>query len=169
MKSAWVVAVATMAAVAGGALECAHAEKREQTSVKSSQRSVAKSTTAIGDVPNHEVFQETLISAVKYANPDYKVTEEWVFNQVDQTDGAGAHRGYWIHFHEGGEQTYGTYQGNHRTVSNADGSWLSSWEGKHQFTGGTGKYKNIKGAGTYRGKVGSSQVFIEEAREQIEY
>jgi hypothetical protein len=147
----------------------AQAEKREQTSVKTNQRSVAKSTVTIGDVPNHEVLQETLISSIKYSNPDFKVNEEWVFSQTDQVDGSGTHRCYWIDFHQGGEQTYGTCEGAHKTVAKEDGSWLSTWEGKYRYQGGTGKFKNIKGAGTYKGKVGSKEPFIEEAREQVEY
>lgn len=147
----------------------AQAEKREQTSTKTNQRSLAKSTVTISDVPNHEVFQETLISSIKYSNPDFKVNEEWVYSQTDQVDGSGTHRCYWIDFHQGGEQTYGTCEGNHKTVAKDDGSWLSTWEGKYRYVGGTGKYKNIKGAGTYKGKVGSKEAFVEEAREQIEY
>ncbi|MBI3530352.1 MAG: hypothetical protein HY067_20595 [Betaproteobacteria bacterium] len=147
----------------------AQAEKREQTSVKTNQRSVAKSTVTIGDVPNHEVFQETLISSIKYSNPDFKVSEEWVYSQTDQVDGSGTHRCYWIDFHHGGEQTYGTCEGAHKTVAKDDGSWLSTWEGKYRYLGGTGKFKNIKGTGTYKGKVGSKEPFIEEAREQIEF
>ena len=34
-----------------------------------------------------------------------------------------------------------------------DGSWEATWEGTWKATGGTGKFKNIKGGGTYRGKA----------------
>jgi hypothetical protein len=33
------------------------------------------------------------------------------------------------------------------------GAWVQSIEGKWQWTGGTGKFKNIKGGGTYKAKV----------------
>lgn len=168
MKLSYVFITAVTLAFGFSSLS-AQAEKREQTSTKTNQRSVAKSTVTIGDVPNHEVFQETQISSIKYSNPDFRVNEEWVYSQTDQVDGSGTHRCYFIDFHQGGEQTYGTCEGTHKTVAKEDGSWLATWEGKFRYVGGTGKYKNIKGTGTYKGKVGSKESFIEEAREQIEY
>ena len=168
MKVSHVIAL-VLTAVFGASSFSAQAEKREQTSTKTNQRSMTKSSVTIGDVPNHEVYQETLISSMRYSNPDFKINEEWVYSQTDQVDGSGTHRCYWIDFHQGGEQTYGTCEGAHKTVPTADGGWLSTWEGKYRYVGGTGKYKNIKGSGTYKGKVGSKEAFIEEAREQIEF
>ncbi len=168
MKLSYVL-IAALTVAFGVSSFSAQAETLEQTSIKTNQRSVAKSTVTIGDVPNHEVFQETLISSIKYSSPDFKVNEEWVYSQTNQVDGSGTHRCYWIDFHQGGEQTYGTCEGAHKTAVKEDGSWLSTWEGKYRYVGGTGKYKNIKGAGTYKGKVGSKEAFIEEAREQIEF
>jgi hypothetical protein len=36
-----------------------------------------------------------------------------------------------------------------------------TWEGTYQTNGGTGKFKNIKGAGTYRGKATAQEAFSE--------
>jgi hypothetical protein len=43
---------------------------------------------------------------------------------------------------------------------------MSTWEGTYKIIGGTGKFKNIKGSGTYRGKAtaeGASEEFEGEA------
>ena len=48
-----------------------------------------------------------------------------------------------------------------------DGSWEgATFEGTWKFNGGTGKFKNVKGGGTYRGKAtpeGASSEFEGEA------
>jgi hypothetical protein len=147
----------------------AQAEKREQTYVKTGSRTVSKSAMTLSESPNHEISQEVQLHTSKYANPDFQLAEEWIYIQTDQIDGSGSHKGYYTLVHKDGEQTYGTFEGAHKTVAKEDGSWLTTWDGKYRYLGGTGKYKNIKGTGTYKGKVGSKEPFHEEGREQIEY
>ena len=145
------------------------AEKKEMTYVKTYSKSVSKSTFAIDDVPNHEVMQEVLLQQSKYSNADFKPVEEWIHIHTDQTEGSGSHKGYFILILQGGEQTYGTFDGKHKTVTKDDGSWASTWEGTYRYIAGTGKYKNIKGTGTYRGRASPKEPFYEEGRETIEY
>jgi len=145
------------------------AEKKELSYVKTYSKSISKSSFSIDDVPNHEVVQEVLLQQSKFSSPDFKPTEEWIHIQTDQTDGTGTHKGYYIMFHQGGEQTYGTFDGRHKTVTKDDGSWASTWEGTYRYVGGTGKYKNIKGSGTYKGRASPKEPFYEEGRETIEY
>jgi len=38
------------------------------------------------------------------------------------------------------------------------GAWESNFEGKIQFTGGTGKFKNIKGGGVYKGTMTAKEL-----------
>jgi len=145
------------------------AEEKDLSYVKTYSKSISKSTFSIDDVPNHEVVQEILLQQSKFSGSDFKPIEEWIHIQTDQTDGTGTHKGYYIMFHQGGEQTYGTFDGRHKTVTKADGSWESTWEGTYRYVGGTGKYKNIKGAGTYNGRASPKEPFYEEGRETIEY
>ena len=56
----------------------------------------------------------------------------------------------------------------HKTTVKEDGSWERTWEGTYKITGGTGKFKNIKGSGTYRGKVTAEGAFTEFEGE-VEY
>jgi hypothetical protein len=170
MKSSSMLVAAIVAALMMGSISfSAQAEKREQTYVKTGNRSVSKSTMTISESPKHEVSQEVLLGSGKYSNPDFQVSKEWIYIHTDQIDGSGTHKGYYTYVHKDGEQTYGTFEGTHKTVTKEDGSWLSTWDGKYRYLGGTGKYKNIKGTGTYKGKEGSKEPFFEEGREQIEY
>lgn len=171
MKSRTSAVLGVIVGVALGSLGLSvqAAEKKELTYVKTESRSVSKSAFAINDVPNHEVVQEILLQNSKFSSPDFKPVEEWIHIQTDQTDGTGSHKGYYIMFHRGGDQTYGTFEGTHKTVAKDDGSWATTWEGTYRYVGGTGKYKNIKGAGTYKGRASPKEAFYEEGREQIEY
>ena len=146
----------------------AFAEKFDHTLAKSNPRTLFKSAANIGG-PNHEVGVEMIRSDLTSSNPGFKVVEEWVYNQFDYVDGSGPHRGTFVDFHDDGSQTYGSYEGLQKTVANADGSWVTAWEGKYRYSGGTGKYKNVKGGGTYKGKVTSTGEYSENEKETIEY
>ena len=151
------------------AIGTASAEKFEQTSIKKNPRILTRSAMALNDVANHEIGQEIQLSDIKFTNLAFKVKEEWVYNQFDFVGGTGPHRGSFVDVHEDGNQTFGTYEGSQRTSTNSDGSWKATWEGTYKYTGGTGKFKNIKGHGTYKGSVSSNTEFLEEGWEKGEY
>ena len=50
----------------------------------------------------------------------------------------------------------------------SDGSWEATWEGTYKYTGGSGKFKNAKGGGTYKGRASSAGDFREDAKETVE-
>lgn len=145
------------------------AEKIEQTSSKSNPRIVSRNAIALADVPNHEVGQEVQLSEIKFSHPAFKVKEEWVYNQFNFVGGSGPHWGLFVDVHEDGSQTFGKYEGAQKTVANSDGSWTATWEGTYKYIGGTGKFKNVKGSGTYRGKASSAGDFREDAKEAVEF
>lgn len=146
------------------------AEKREQTFVKSNFRTLYKTVLAVGDASGHEVIQEANIADIKVSNPDFRIKEEWAFVQSDLVNGSGPHSGYFYDTHEDGSQTYGYFRGTVKTNSKADGSWESTWEGTYEYRGGSGKFKNLKGSGKYKGKVSSQDLTVrEEGRETVEY
>lgn len=147
----------------------ASAESFEQTSIKTNPRVITRSIMPLIDADNHEVGQEVVLSEIKFSHPAFKVKQEWVYSQFDFVGGSGPHRGIFVDVHEDGSQTFGTFEGGQKTVSNADGSWSSTWEGTYEYTGGTGKFKNIKGQGRYKGSISSSTEFREEGWEKGEY
>jgi hypothetical protein len=115
-----------------------------------------------GDDPKHElVALEIRRDTTTSSDPDWNETEQIVYNQSDSVAGTGTHRGYYVRLHQNGDTEYGTYEGTHKTTVKEDGSWeTTTWEGAYKIIGGTGKFKNIKGSGTYRGKAtaeGSSE------------
>jgi hypothetical protein len=106
-----------------------------------------------GDDPKHEVdalliYRDTTTSS----DPDHDGTEQIRYEQDDQVAGTGTHRGYFRRLFKNGDTDYGTYEGTHKTTVKEDGSWETTWEGTWKVIGGTGKFKNIKGGGTYRGR-----------------
>lgn len=145
------------------------AEKKDQTYVKTNFRTTSKTTLTIGDVPNHELSQEVTLSDIKYSNPDFKIKDEWVYEHADTIDGTGKQSGYYFDTHEDGSTDYGSFQGTTKTTTQSDGSWESTWEGSYQYLGGSGKFKNIKGSGKYKGKASSKEPAREEGREAVEY
>jgi hypothetical protein len=144
-------------------------KKLDLTYVKNSSRSISKSAMTLTESPKHEVSQEVLFQVSKYSSSEFQPTEEWIYIQTDEVDGTGTHKGYFTEVHKGGDLTYGWFDGTHKTVINGDGSWLTSWEGTYKYLGGTGKFRNIKGAGAYKGKVGAKEAYHEEGRLQIEF
>jgi hypothetical protein len=121
-----------------------------------------------GDVPKHElVALEIRRDTTTSSDPDWNETEQIIYGQSDSVAGTGTHRGYYVRQHKNGDTEYGTYEGTHKTTFKEDGSFLeATWEGTYKVIGGTGKFKNIKGSGTYRGKAtaeGASTDFEGEA------
>jgi hypothetical protein len=94
------------------------------------------------------------------SDPDWNETEQIVYEQDDQVAGTGTPRGYYVRLHKNGDIEYGTYEGMTKTTLKEDGSFLeATWEETYKITGGTGKFKNVKGSGTYRGKATAQEAF----------
>jgi hypothetical protein len=96
-----------------------------------------------------EISRHTTTSS----DPDWNETEQIDYNQADQVAGTGTQRGYVRRLFKNGDTDYGSYEGTQKTTVKEDASWETTWEGTYKMTGGTGKFKNIKGSGTYRGKA----------------
>jgi len=108
-----------------------------------------------GDDPKHElVALQIRRDTTTSPDPEWNGTEQIVYDQSDSVAGTGTHRGYYVRLHKNGDIDYGPYEGTHKTTNKEDGSFLeATWEGTYKITGGTGKFKNVKGSGTYRGKA----------------
>ena len=102
------------------------------------------------------------------SDPDWNETEQIVYEQSDPVAGTGTHRGYFRRLFKNGDTDYGPFEGTHKTTVKEDGSWETTWEGTWKVTGGTGKFKNIKGGGTYRGKATAEGAFT-ELEGEVEY
>jgi hypothetical protein len=89
----------------------------------------------------------------KSASPEFDIVEERIFNQDETVAGKGRHRGTAVDTFRNGDTAIQTYEGTHKVVVKDGGAWEVFYEGKFQFIGGTGKYKSLKGQGTYRGHI----------------
>ena len=102
------------------------------------------------------------------SDPDHNETEQIVYEQTDQVEGTGTHRGYFRRLFKNGDTDYGPFEGTTKTTVKEDGSWEATWEGTWKVTRGTGKFKNITGGGTYRGKA-TAEAASTEWEGEVEY
>ncbi len=160
------IIVAFVAASFGFSVQAA--EKNKITVTKESKRHISRTTVNLGDTPKHQLVQFIRLDTGTSSNPDFNDTEQLVYGQSDQVAGSGSHRGHTIVLHKSGDESYAKWEGTHKTTVKEDKSWETSIEGEFQFTGGTGKFKNIKGGGTYKGKM-TAEGLIEEVEMEVEY
>ena len=131
---------------------------------------ISRTVVSLGDDPKHElVLLEINRTTTTSSDPDFNETEQFDYTQLDEVAGTGTHRGYFVRHYKNGDTEYGTYEGTHKSTFKEDGSFLeATWEGTYKVIGGTGKFKNAKGSGTYRGKATAQEAFTEWEGE-VEY
>ena len=143
--------------------------KKKITGTNKHTAPISRTVVSLGDDPKHElVVLEIGRQTTTSSDPDWNETEQFDYTQADQVAGTGTHRGYFRRLYKNGETSYGSYEGMHKTTVKDDGSWEATWEGTWKFNGGTGKFKNIKGGGTYRGKA-TAQESSTEFEGEVEY
>jgi hypothetical protein len=120
---------------------------------------LSSNTVYPGDVPKHEVVQFVRRDVMKSADPDFNF-ECTLYEQADAVAGTGSHRGHSNCGDKSGNRAFFTYEGVHKTVALEGGRWEVPFEGKFRWTGGTGKFKTLKGVGTYRGKGTPEEGFV---------
>jgi len=119
--------------------------------------------------PKHELVVLAIYRATTTSSdPNLNESEVIAYEQADEVAGTGTHRGYFRRLYKDGDTDYGTYEGTHKTTVKEDGSWETTWENTWKDTGGTGKFKNIKGSGTSRGKA-TAEGALEEFEGEVEY
>jgi hypothetical protein len=115
---------------------------------------ISRTVVSLGDDPKHElVLLEISRCTTTSSDPDWNGTEQIDYSQADQVAGTGTNRGYFRRLHKNGDTDYGSWEGTNKTTVKDDGSSETTWETTWKTHGGTGKFKNIKGSGTARGKA----------------
>jgi hypothetical protein len=102
----------------------------------------------VGDVPGHQVrineihrtFPKDLV-----VFEGVQAVEEWIRGYSDYTDINGRAWGYGIYFLENGDKIFSRLDGTSQTLVNPDGSKKSTYNGAWTLTGGTGKFRGIRG------------------------
>jgi hypothetical protein len=102
----------------------------------------------VGDVPGHQVRIFEVHRTFPNDQPNcegLKRVEEWSRGQSDYIDRNGRSWGYSVTVFENGDKIFGEWSGTSQTVVDADGSKKSTFSGVVVYTGGTGRYRGIRG------------------------
>jgi hypothetical protein len=108
----------------------------------------------IGDVPGHQIRVYELKAvypddSVKFL--DVAVKEEYNRAFSDYTNTNGRHFGYCLYVLKNGDKIQGRIDGTTQATMNADGSKSITFSGVTTLTGGTGKFRGIRGTLRYSG------------------
>jgi hypothetical protein len=120
-------------------------------------------TVVVGDEPGH------LFSLALSEGKNVGATEQammggaQVVNMAhsDLLMGNGTQRGY-IRFAQDSDTTFANWQGKVTTTLAEDGTPVTTMEGTFSYIKGTGQFVNIKGNGTYKGKLTSKTSYTVE-------
>lgn len=107
---------------------------------------------AVGDVEGHVI--QLSVSQGTNAGEEMGGAQFENDSFADTQKGNGTQMGY-ATFTLNGDKWNVKYEGKVTTTMSEDGKPNTTFEGTFTFTNGEGKYKNIKGGGTYKGKYTS--------------
>jgi hypothetical protein len=124
-----------------------------------SARAHSQTTISLPDVPNHEINVAEISGLQKTADDNWNNAKITYWATADLVEGNGAQRGYFVDEHTDGNRDFGTFEGK---VVTANGQ--TSIEGTWKYRGGTGKFNNLTGGGTYKGRL-TSPVDVENTWE----
>ncbi len=144
------------------------AEEKQISGKDTYERTIAKTDIFPTDVPHHHMVQQVNVFTTESNDQDFNNLRVTMYEQVDSVKQNGNHKGYRIQRHENGDDTYVRYEGSHFVSEEKGGAYRSHFEGKWEVTGGTGKFKHIKGDGTYKG-TGTEEGAILNWTGEVEY
>ena len=124
----------------------------------------------VGDVPGHQVRVLETHSVYTNEAPMYdgvKVKEGWTRSMSDYTDGTGRITGYTVTFLENGDKIFGRTEGVTKTTVGSDGAKTTKTDSVTTLTGGTGKFRGIRG--TLRSSVVTDFKTLGDAVAEGEY
>ena len=132
----------------------AHAADRKKVTWNGkSVRLISETKANPGDPQNREIVQSVRLDGLTSTDPNFDGIDVHIYEQDDQIAGTGTHRGYTVYLHKNGDKSFDKFEGTHRTITKDGGAWETPFEGRGQFIGGTGKFKDIQGIYTYTGKI----------------
>ena len=144
------------------------AEKKKVTYTDKQIQQISKEDVYPGDVPKHKISQSVQKYISTTSDPDFGPADCRSYAQLDSVAGTGTHRGYYLCNQKNGDKIHGKLEGTHKLTVKEGGAWEVNSEGKFQITGGTGKFKNIKGGGVYKGTT-TAKGATREGEFEVEY
>jgi uncharacterized protein (DUF2147 family) len=160
------VLTAVFASLMAGADLVGAGEKQKITYTKNARQVFAETKINPGGAPGRELAQMMYLDSVSSAS-GWDALEERGINQDDQIEGSGKHKGVAVNIMKNGDTVFQVYAGTHKTTVKEGGAWELNYQGTMEFKGGTGKYKDAKGKGTYKGKV-TADSFMETGEGELE-
>jgi hypothetical protein len=133
-------------------LQAEAAEKKRISATYTGTRVVSRTTVPLKDVPNHEIFQFVAMTETTSSDPDFNQLKGLIYGQGDQVAYTGSSNGYVILFQKDGAEIYIGFEGTGAAITKEGAIVGQTKENKLRFIGGTGKFKNIKGTGTAKGR-----------------
>ena len=122
----------------------------------------------IGDVPGHQVRVYEIHTKFGTDAPAYdgiKAVEAWTRASSDYTNGSGRNSGYAVTLLANGDKIFSAVDVMSQTTVGADGSKKTKFYSVSRLTGGTGKFKGIRGtlvgSGATDFKTGTSDTITE--------
>lgn len=105
-----------------------------------------QASVAIAYEENHVLLLVGVAGPQKTSDPLFQNVEISYWSSSDLVNGSGPQSGYWCNNHADGDRDWGTFEGK----ITASGQQVTM-AGTYKWTGGTGKFKGIRGGGTYKG------------------
>jgi len=103
----------------------------------------------VGDLAGHQVrvveIRRTYSEETKLSIKGVRVKESWLRGLTDYVNGSGPARGYTVWIMVDGEKIFLTWDSVSQSEPTAAGSRRGSSEAVTRISGGTGKYKGIRG------------------------
>ena len=129
-------------------------------------------TIDVGDVAGHQIriFEVHTVFTAEKPGPKYDgvaVKEGWTRAATDYIEGSGHGNGYSVTVLENGDKIFGRYEVVKQMTVSSDGSKLAKAAYVVTFTGGTGKFKGIRGFS--KGSVFSDFKTLSDAVSETEY
>jgi hypothetical protein len=160
------ILTAVAALVTGLSLSVNAAEKKSFKWTHTARETISETKST--PVADHEFVQGAYIDPIKTKSPEFDIIEARITNQDYTLSGDGRHRGVEIDIFNNGGTAINKYEGTHKVNTKEGGAWEVNYEGKFEFVGGTGRFKNLKGHGTYRGRI-TPEGLTEEDEAEVTY
>jgi len=105
-----------------------------------------------GDIPGHQIrileLHRTYNEKSRFAVSSVKVKDNWIWGYSDYIQGIGKAWGYAVWTLEDGGKVFLEYSGSANTQPAGSGAVEGTYHGTARLTGGTGKYRGIRGTMT---------------------
>jgi hypothetical protein len=106
----------------------------------------------VGDVPGHQLrileIYRTYNEKSRFAVSGVKVKESFIWGFTDYITGIGTALAYGVWILEDGEKVFSERSGSSQTQPTGAGSYYGTYHGTLKITGGTGRYRGIRGTMT---------------------